>query len=136
MVDFNNETTIGKPPKEIVALIILEKLYNYLEADEEYIKKRLGGAAWPLATVRARLRTLFLIAYPMLKRRLEPAAFEKVRKLCEDTASPVKPTEREILEAFQIISNVLDALGLTKLDDRPVFNRARVEEANAAQGYG
>ena len=133
MVDFNNETTIGKPPKEIVALIILEKLYNFLEADEDYIKKRLGGAAWPLATARARLRTLFLICYPMLKRRLKSELFEKVRRLCENTEA--KATEREILEAFQTISNVLDELGLTKLDDKPVFNRTRVEEANAAQGY-
>jgi hypothetical protein len=133
MVDFNNETTIGKPPKEIVALIILEKLYNFLEAYEEYIKRRLGGAAWPIATVRARLSTLFLIAYPMLKRRLQPEAFEKVRVLCEDTTS--KPADKEILDAFKIISNVLDELGLTKLDDKPVFNRRRIEEANTAQGY-
>ena len=134
MVDFNNETTIGKPPKEIVALIILEKLYNFLEADEEYIKKRLGGANWPIATSRARLRTLYLICYPMLKRRLKPPLLETVRKLCEDTT--YKATEAEILEAFQNISNILDELGLTKLDDKMVFNRTRVEEANKAQGYG
>ena len=134
MVDFNNETTIGKPPKEIVALIILEKLYNFLEADEDYIKKRLGGAAWPVATTRARLRTLFLIAYPMLKRRLKIEEFENIRAICEDITT--KATDKEILDSFKIISNVLDELGLTKLDDKPVFNRRRIEEANAAQGYG
>lgn len=134
MVDFNNETTIGKPPKEIVALVIIEKLYNFLEADEEYIKKRLGGAAWPLATTRARLRTLFLICYPMLKRRLAPEQYEKVRRVCEDI--DYKAEYVAVLEAFKIVSTILEALGLTKLDDKPVFNRARVEEANAAQGYG
>lgn len=134
MVDFNNETTIGKPPKELVSLIIIEKLYNYLEADEDYIKKRLSGAAWPLSTCRARLRTLFLMCYPMLKRRLPPEEFEKLRKICEDPRSPAE--ERDLLEAFQIISKILDTLGLTKLDDKPTFKRHRIEEANKAQGYG
>jgi hypothetical protein len=133
MVDFNNETTIGKPPKEIVALVIIEKLYNFLEADEDYIKKRLGGSAWPISTTRARLRTLFLICYPMLKRRLAKEQYENVRRVCEDITYTAKPDE--IIEVFKTISDILDALGLTKLDDKPVFNRRRVEEANAAQGY-
>lgn len=133
MVDFNNETTIGKPPKELVALIIIEKLYNFLEADEDYSKKRLSGASWPLSTSRARLRNLYLVCYALLKRRLEPKTFEKIRKLCEEQGTA---QEKEILEAYKEITTLLDALGLTKLDDKPSFNRNRVEESNKAQGYG
>ena len=133
MVDFNNETTIGKPPKDIVALIIIEKLYNFLEADEDYSKKRLGGASWPLSTSRARLRNLFLICYALLKRRLKSETFEKIRKLCEDGG---QAQEKDVLEAYKEISVLLDELGLTKLDDKPNFNRNRVEESNKAQGYG
>jgi len=134
MVDFNNETTIGKPPKELVALIIIEKLYNFLEADEDYIKKRLGGASWPISTCRARLRTLYLMSYPMLQRRLPPEEFETLKRICEDHKH--ETTEAELLSAFQSISVILDTLGLTKLDDRPTFKRHKIEEANKAQGYG
>lgn len=133
MVDFNNETTIGKPPKELVALIIIEKLYNFLEADEDYSKKRLSGAKWPLSTSRARLRNLYLVCYALLKRRLAPEAFEKIRKLCEENG---EAQEKDVLQAFKEITTLLDTLGLTKLDDKPVFNRGRVEESNKAQGYG
>lgn len=134
MVDFNNETTIGKPPKELVALIIIEKFYNFLEADEDYIKKRLGGASWPISTCRARLRTLYLVAYPMLQRRMPPEEFETLKRICEDHKH--ETTEAELLRAFQSISVILDTLGLTKLDDRPTFKRHKIEEANKAQGYG
>ena len=134
MVDFNDGTTIGKPPQELVALIIIEKLYNFLEADEDYIKKKLGGAAWPTAIPRARLRNLLLICNPMLQRRMEKNAYAKAWKVCTDLSH--KATPEEILEVFVLISAQLDALNLTRLDNKPVFNRLRVEEANKAQGYG
>lgn len=134
MVDFNSEGTISKPPKEIVALIIIEKLYNFLEADEQYTKTRFQGAGLSLAVSRARLRNLFLVCNVMLKRRCDATEFNKVKKVCMDFSKDIDVDE--LMDCFLIILNVLDTLGLIKLDTKPVYNRHRTEEANKQHGYG
>lgn len=134
MVDFNSTETISKPPKEIVALIIIEKLYNYLEADEHYAKTRLNGAGITTSIPRARLRNLFLVCHAMLSRRLSPDEFKKVSCVCMNLEKKVEPAD--LMEAFITILTVLDSLELIKLDTKPVYNRKNVEESNKAQGYG
>ena len=134
MVDFNDAGTMSKPPKDVVALIIIEKLYNYLEADEIFAKQKLGGAGVMIAIPRARLRNLFLLCYPMMIRRLRTEEFNKVNQVCTDLEKKVEP--KELLDCFIMILKVLDSLELTKLDTKPVYNRARVEEANKVHGYG
>lgn len=134
MVDFNSEGTISKPPKEIVALIILEKLYNFLEADEHYTKTRLHGASLSLAIPRARLRNLFLVCHAMLERRLNPDQFQRVACVCMNLKEEIEPSD--LMECFIIILNVLDDLQLIKLDTKPVYARHRTEEANKHHGYG
>ena len=133
MVDFNSDGTISKPPREVVALIIIEKLYNFLEADEHFAKTLLNGASLGTAVCRSRLRNLFLVCHEMLKRRCTDADYEKVRKTCMDLEEKVDTTE--MMEAFMIILQVLDVLQLTKLDTKPVYNRHKVEEANKQHGY-
>jgi len=134
MVDFNSEGTISKPPKEIVQLIIIERLYNFLEADEHYTKTLLNGASLGSAVCRARLRSLFLVCHEMLKRKCEKEDYEKLRKYCLNLKH--KPEEDDMMDAFMIILTVLDKLGLIKLDTKPVINRHRTEEANKQHGYG
>jgi hypothetical protein len=133
MVDFNSDGTVSKPPKELVALIILEKFYNYLEADEYFTKQKSLGAPSLLATPRARLRNLFLVCHALLKRRLKPEEYAKVSKICLDLE--FKPEYTDLLSAFFTITELLDKLGLIKLDTKPVYNRTRVEEANKVHGY-
>ena len=134
MVDFNSEGTISKPPKEIVALIILEKHYNFLEADEHYAKTRLQGAGIGTEVCRARLRSLFLICYSMLHRRLKKDKFEDVKNVCCDLKAKVEPAD--IMNCFITIHTVLDELQLLKLDTKPVYKRHHTEEANKQHGYG
>ena len=118
MVDFNSEGTMSKPPKEVMALIIIEKLYNFLEADESYVKTMLNGASLGLAVSRARLRSLFLVTHEMLKRRIkQPEDFQKVESCCMDLTSKVEG--KELMEAFLIILQVLDDMQLIKLDTKP-----------------
>jgi len=134
MVDFNSEGTISKPPKEVVALIIIEKLYNFLEADEHHAKTLLNGASLGQAVSRARLRSLFLVCHEMLKRRCDYDDYTKLKLYCLNLSH--KPEEDEMMDAFMIILKVLDQLQLIKLDTKPVFQRHRTEEANKQHGYG
>jgi hypothetical protein len=134
MVDFNSEGTMSKPPKEVMALIIIEKLYNFLEADEQYTKTMLNGASLGLAVSRARLRSLFLVTHEMLKRRIKKKEdFEKVQKVCMNLQDKVDG--EALMESFIIILQVLDDMQLIKLDTKPQYNRHRVEEANKHHGY-
>lgn len=134
MVDFNSEGTISKPPKEVVALIIIEKLYNFLEADEHYAKTLLNGASLGPAVCRSRLRGLFLVCHEMLKRRCKADDYKKLRTYCLDLS--YKPKDGEMMGVFMIMLTVLDDLQLIKLDTKPVFQRHRTEEANKQHGYG
>jgi len=133
MVDFNSEGTVSKPPKEVVALIIIEKLYNFLEADEHYAKTRLNGAGIGIAVSRARLRSMFLVCHEMLKRRLKGPEFEKVTCSCMNLNKEIDVAE--LMESFMLILRVLDELKLIKLDTNPVYDRHRIEEANKQHGY-
>lgn len=136
MVDFNNDNTISKPPKEIVSLIVIEKFYNFLEADEHVMKQRIMGANASFAVPRARLRNLFLVCYPMLKRRMKDKEFESLRELCVIGVQENKKVEyKDIVEGFTKISALLDQLELTKLDTKPGINRTKIEQSNRAQGY-
>jgi len=135
MVDFNSEGTMSKPPKEVMALIIIEKVYNFLEADESYTQTFINGANTGLAVCRARLRALFLVTHEMLKRRIKnPEDFEKVESLCMDLTKN-NLTSADLMESFIIILQVLDDMQLIKLDTKPQYNRHRVEEANRHHGY-
>lgn len=134
MVDFNSEGTMSKPPKEVMALIIIEKLYNFLEAEEERAKMQLNGASMGSAVSRARLRSLFLVTHEMLKRRIkEPKEFERVQKVCMELKEKVD--EPELMQSFLTILQMLDDVQLIKLDTKPQYNRHRVEEANKHHGY-
>ena len=133
MVDFNNEGTISRPPRDIVALIIIEKLYNYLEADEFWTAQSLNGVDSRLNTARSRLRNLFLTTHSMIQRRLPPEQYQKVRAVTTDLNKKVTP--QDLLDCFIILHEQLDKLGLIKLDTRPVYDSLDIEASNKAQGY-
>jgi len=133
MVDFNSEGTVSKPSKEIVALIIIEKLYNFLEADEHYAKTRMNGAGISIAVPRARLRNLFLICNKMLERKLKPDEFQEVACVCMNLKEDCEVAD--LISAFMLILKVLDEMQLIKLDTKPVYERHKIEEANKQHGY-
>lgn len=134
MVDFNSEGTMSKPPKEVMALIIIEKLYNFLEAEEERTKMMLNGASMSLAVSRARLRSLFLVTHEMLKRRIKNQAdFDKVSGICMNLKDKIDDTQ--LIKSYLTILQVLDDMRLLRLDTKEQFNRGRVEEANKHHGY-
>jgi len=133
LVDFNNDSTISRPPRDIVALIIIEKFYNYLEADEIFAKQKLGGAGGMTSIPRARLRNLFLNTHSMMKRRLKEADYNRLRTVCCELQKKVEP--EELLECFLLMHTELDSSGLLRLDTKQAYNTLDIEESNKAQGY-
>ena len=133
MVNFNNDSTITKPPIDIVNLIIIEHWYNCRLAYEFYIKNKFNNAGITLADFRSRLISLYLSIIEILKRKLTPDEFENVNNICMNIDS--KLSLHELLEAYLIINRILDLTGLIKVDTKPVVNRLNIEESNKALGY-
>lgn len=133
-MDFNSEATMGKKPTELVSSIIIEKVYNFLEADEDWAKKSLQGGAVQYSIARARLRTLFFASHTLLKRNMEEADFDWLTSTCLSTNSKEVEPE-DVLECFGRIFQILDKVGLWKIDTKPIYERHRVEEANKQHGY-
>jgi len=133
-MDFNSEATMGKKPTEVVAMVIIEHVWNFMEADEDRAKKIMQGGAVSTAIVRARLRTLFFSSHTLLKRNMEEKDFDWLTSVCLSTDNKTFEAD-DILEGFGLIFQVLDKVGLWKIDTQKVYDRHRVEEANKQHGY-
>lgn len=133
-MDFNNESTMGKKPTELIASILIEKVYNFLEADESWAKLKIQGGAVNYAIARARLRSLFFSSHNLLKRNMEDQEYNWLMSICLSTGANDTETE-DVMEGFGMIFQVLDKVGLWKIDTRKVYDRHRVEEANKQHGY-
>jgi hypothetical protein len=130
MVDFNNEATIGTPALEVEKISILQRRYDFLEAYEDYKKKRLNNTPQPLNFAAARLLTLYLECSAMLKRRLKDIEFKKLESACFELKN-----EETILEAFTKINTELDIIHLIKIDTNIIYDSKHTEIENKAKGY-
>lgn len=130
MVDFNSGETIGRPAVDVVKISILQRRYDFIEAYEDFKKKRLAGAAAPLSIVRARLISFFLEIQACLKRRYKSDDFKEVHKDVFNSED-----EDKILDLFYNFNEELDNINLTRIDTEKVYNKLRVEEENKMKGY-
>jgi hypothetical protein len=138
MVDFNNDSIVNKTPTEVVNMIVIEHWYNTRLAFEYYIKARLNNINITTNEFRSRLGCLFVSINDMLKRKLESNIDSK--KTYEDlfivaTDIETKVEYKDLLNAYLIISEVLDKIGLTRIDSRAYIDRKNIEASNKANNY-
>ena len=129
MVDFNNEATIGRPAKDVEEIIILERRYNFIEALEDYKKKKFSNIGVSFGIVRARLLSLFLQFQATIKRRWADD-YEDMLKTCLESKD-----EQKILDVFFQINEYLDELKITRIDNQRVYNAQNPEEENKVKGF-
>jgi hypothetical protein len=131
MVDFNNETTIGTPASDVEKISILQRRYELIEALEHYKKQNFQGINAPLVYVQARLLSLFVQLYSSLKRRIPKTDFEALEKgvLRKDLK------EAELLPIIFMLSDELDKIHLTRIDNETVYDSTSVEKENKVKGY-
>lgn len=123
MVNFNNEVTVGTPAVDVVRIIILNRWWDLQEAMEEFNKHKFFNKNYSNAIIKARALTLYYCTISMLKRK---AMADKVKKMID---------EDKIEDAYLEMSEVLDAVNLTKIDTRKSYDRTKIEEANKEAGY-
>jgi len=125
MVDFNNETTVGIPAGDIVRVLILQRRNDLIESLEHYRKEKYVGGFSDLSIVRARLLSLFIEIQGMLKRRLKEEIYNKLKL---EVFTSIK--EDDLFRMVFEINETLDSIHLTKIDNKVVYDRKRVEIEN------
>lgn len=130
MVDFNNETTIGTPALDVMRIYLLEQKANTEEAWRWFRDKDFDGIEGGLNKVRSRLEVWYLIMYPMIERHYKD---EKITK--EELEKEIVKGNKEII--FKIIkkfNQLLDDMHITRLDNKPKYNKHSIEDENQALG--
>lgn len=130
MVDFNNETTIGTPASDVQKISILQRRYDFIEAHEDYKKKKLNNVTVSLNVLRARSESLFFEIQATLKRRLKPDVYNSL------LGSLFNPKDYEdIRRVFFIINEFLDELKLTRIDTYKVYDSTDVDTEDKVKGF-
>jgi len=131
MVNFNSDATIGISPKNILAMIILQRRNDLIEAIESAKSKDLQGQTPNLSQVSARLLSLKLELEELLIRKLP----RKRRKELEEIIKKDSPTIQEIINAYMIINKALDKTEITKIDTLRKLDFQDIEKMNEHFGY-
>ena len=131
MVDFNNETTIGRPAVDIERVSVLQRRYEYIEALEDYNKHKFMNARKDTSIIRARLVSLFLELQGTIKRHLKEKEYNELY------TNIFNAKDFEInLQSFLIINEFIDdKLKITRLDTQKYYDASNVEEENKEKGY-
>lgn len=132
MVDFNNDTTVTVAPAELIKIIILQRRHDFIEAQEHYFKFLSEDVETPvsLEMVLSRLRSFYIEIKGIVKRHWK----EKETNDFETIFDRRKQLDIDaIIEKFMTLNDVLDEIGLLKIDNRRLYDERRVEQSNAAQ---
>ena len=109
-------------------MMILEAHYNLLEAIERYLQIEAGDVVGSISVIRCRAWRLFTLLKPALERRAKTKSFKQYEEILG-----VQDFDKLLTYTYNLCGE-LDKLGLTKIDTRPVYDRARVEQENKAKG--
>ena len=127
MVDFNNETTIGRPAVDVERILILQRRDAVIDAFEAYTQIDANGAGASTHIIRARIESLRLQLYGMLRRR--------ATKTLEVLSKRINTDDFEtLLSIFEEISMVLDGIRLTRIDTKEDYDTTSIEADNKHEG--
>lgn len=136
MVNFNNETTVATPAKDIIRVLALQARANVFESWEYYLKKKETSSNVDISTVKARLSVWFLEHQAYIKDRVltgkDKVKYEKMK--LDMLINLHKLKEEEVIENILFLNELVDKLKLTRLDTRAVWDRTSLEDSNEAQG--
>jgi hypothetical protein len=125
---FNSEATISTPAIDIVRVLVLQRCDNAIEAIELYKKKDGLSINYPTAEASARIYSLYLLIRNILQRKLKKENFKEL-------SIKVKSNKiNDILDAFETMLTVLDAIRLTRLDTGKEIDTTSVEDENNESG--
>lgn len=128
MVDFNNEGTVAIPAVDVMRILILQHREYFIDAIEAYMQELGKNVNVETNVIRARIISLYLSVNKLLKRKLDKKLYDEV------SYKKSSYKYEDILEAFIIIDDLLDDIGLTKIDNK-ISLGGNIRERNKAQGW-
>ena len=128
MVNFENETTITVPATDIVKYGTLNRLWNLQEAWEQYMIDLSHGTSNSKKYVVARTFSMFLNIRSMIARKFTPEEYNIIETQCK--SSDIE----ELYKAYVRITNILDDMGLTKIDTKKSYDLTSLSQANKYKG--
>jgi hypothetical protein len=128
MVDFNSGETVATPAVDVKRILMLQDRQYLKEAIGAFKKSEYSGVAADNHIIRSRLYELFLEVRAGVKRHLNPDDYEQL-------VDYVNSEEiNEVLQAYEIIDDWLDHIGLTKVDVKQKLG-GNIADRNKAQGW-
>ena len=124
MVDFNSDNTITTAPNHILKILILQRRNDVIEALEVYHKNKFQGGNPYTYEVKSRIKSLYYEIRAVLERTLKKEELEKLRKLIDSNE------EKELLNAFEQIDDLLDRKKLTRIDSIVEYDYKDIEGEN------
>lgn len=130
MVNFNNETIMSRPPSDVVALILLEKYANVLEALELYIENESKDFTHnSFIILKSRLFVLFYSQKQAFRRALKKEDFYRLENI-----KNIESFE-ELRVVYDIIMTWLDSTQILKLDRLQALDLSDIESDNQDAGF-
>ena len=124
MVDFNNEATVGTPRGDILAVLLLQRRNDAINAFEHFNKLVAQGADPPIGHLRSCVLSFFLEFRAALKNAMNAAEYSRVMGLCQSYKA------EELSEGFIAVDDWLYKKNITKIDSRKQVDSEDVEASN------
>lgn len=125
MVDFNNESTVGTPRSDILAVLILQRRNDAINSIEHFNKLVGQGADPPIAHLRAAILAFFLEFRAALKNSMSADEYSRLLNQCQSSHA------EDLSSAFMAIDDHLYKKNIIKIDSRKSVDTDDIEASNA-----
>lgn len=130
MVNFNEPTTMTRPRKDIVNMMILQQLQDILEAQEFFEMKNDKERETGLPELKSRLLALITLIRTPLDRQMKKDKKGTIRELRETIYNITYDNKEELYELIDYIEEFLYNKDVTKWDTKEQQDRTDIAEMN------
>lgn len=130
MVDYNNETTVAQPHTQVMGISTLERLEHCVEALEAFHISEMYNTenSNKIIVIRARLLALYYKLQATIKRR-NPDKYEELKTKVYEADEVA-----ELISVYEYLNELIDEMGVNRLDTRQSYRGLSFEEANRLDG--
>lgn len=132
MVDFDNETTVATPAKDVMKIYLLQCKAYTEDIWRLWRKGDFSGIDKGLHDVRASLEQWFIVMEPMIDRHWKDQEAKIKKENISDTIS--KGRKEDLFNLIIDFNRLLDNTKITRLDTR-IITKNTWEASNLAHGF-
>jgi hypothetical protein len=130
MVNFNESTTMTRPRKDIVNIMILQELQDILEAITYWELKEGKDRDAGLPELKSKLLSLIILIRTPLERQLTKEKKGTIKELRETIYNIDYENKEELYNIIDYIEQFLYTKDVTKWDTKEQTDRTNIHEMN------